>query len=52
MIDNVDLVRYFINKNVNLNMKNKNGDTPLHLAVKNRVKTEVKILKNKKYRLL
>lgn len=43
MIDNVDLVKYFISKNVNLNMKNKDGDSPLHVAVKKKVKTEVKI---------
>ncbi len=43
-IDNIELVKYFISKNVNLNIKNKDGNTPLHLAVKRRTKSEVNII--------
>ena len=42
-IDNLDLVKYFISKNVNVNMKNKDGDSPLHIAMIEKKKTEVRI---------
>ena len=32
--NNIKFVEYFINKNLDINKKNKNGDTPLHLAFK------------------
>jgi len=40
--NNLDLVEYIAYKNVNLNMKNNDGDTPLHLAMKNTTNQEVK----------
>lgn len=40
--NNLDLVEYIAYKNVNVNMKNNDGDTPLHLAMKNITNQEVK----------
>jgi len=39
--NNFDLVQYIIHKRVNLNMKNNNGDTPLHLTMKKNASKEV-----------
>ena len=37
-------VLYFINKKLNVNRKNKNGETPLHLAIKIGVFDIIKLL--------
>ncbi len=35
IVDNqTDIIKYFLNKKLPVNIKNKNGDTPLHLAMK------------------
>lgn len=39
--NNFDLVQYIIHKKVNLNMKNYDGDTPLHLTMKKNASHEV-----------
>ena len=35
-----DFVRYFLEKKSNVNMKNKEGNTPLHLALYNKKKNK------------
>ena len=45
--NNFDLVQYIVHKKVNLNMKNNDGDTPLHFAMKKKASNEVN--KNQKF---
>jgi len=46
-----DFVRYFIEKKADINMKNFDGNTPLHLALKNKNNKIIDILMNNKPKL-
>ena len=42
------MVKYFIEKGANINLKNNEGNTPLHLALKSKNKKIIKILMDNK----
>ena len=47
IIDNYpEIVQYFLEKGANINKQNNNGDTALHIALKNKNMTMVKIIMN------
>jgi ankyrin repeat protein len=44
MIDDADLVTYFIIKGADVHLRNRDGDSPLHVAIKNRSFNAAKVL--------
>ena len=42
------MAQYFVDKGANINIQNKEGNTPLHLALKNKHNKVIKILMEKK----